>query len=157
MLVAPVFEWARLQIPFEPPENYSLAILLEAPDQYDALVLSLPGGGFERELDLGMGAENFLGGRENPDGAQYQGRPFWSDQPNELLVSVRTNGVRVECNGEQLIDWKGDPKMLLPPDKWGLPNKSQLGIGCWNTQYRIRKLELRPLTCAPPAPVIREK
>lgn len=144
-LVAPVLEWARLQIPFEPPDEYSLKIVLRAPAGYDAFVLLLPGDGFERELDLGMGEESFLGGRENPSGARYKGQLFRPDQLNDLLISVRKAGVRVECNGESIIDWQGDPRQLSPPDKWIFPKKSQLGIGCWKSEYRISKLELQPL------------
>ena len=156
-LVAPAVEFARLQIPYAPPDEYELQIVLEKPPIFQGIIVALPVDGVKHGLlvlDMGVpeGAISLLaleGVNHEDNRTVHRGLVLIDDKPNEVSILVRKSGIQVDCNDARIIDWAGERKQLADQDAWSFPDKTQLGIGCWNIEHRITKLALRPLDRSP--------
>ena len=57
---------------------------------------------------------------------------------NQIVCTVTQNHVQVDCNGQTIIDWTGDPARLSSD------SGDRLLVGSWNTSCRVSQLVLIP-------------
>jgi len=72
----------------------------------------------------------------------HHGQVLRDDGPNTIVSTVRRDGVEVTCNGQPVIDWKGESRSLSLPHDCIVPDDRRLFLVCWGTPYRITRLEL---------------
>ena len=81
----------------------------------------------------------------------HEGTLLRSKTPARLLIDVREKSVRVFCDDQLILHWKGDLKWLTKADQWQIPDTTvrELGakrvtfLGCV-VPFRISKMTLTP-------------
>lgn len=129
-LFSPATKFARLQLPFIPPEEYDLELEVTPQANHNAFVVSLVGGGRQFNVVIDAWETSNVGGIQNMDGkaaidneTTFRGRVFIDRTPRTLHCCVRKTRVSVSVAGKTLIDWKADYKRLSVSDWWSVPNK----------------------------------
>jgi serine/threonine protein kinase len=152
-LVAPATHRARLQIPYDAPDNYKLTIVVDyGPEPSpDGMLVGLRVG--ERQVCAVIdGHKRQVSGLELVDGRESDanattkpGRFLHDGQPNTIVCTVRNNEIRVTCNDTLITDWNDDVNRLSVHENFRMPNSDWLFIGCGLAAFRITKLELSAL------------
>lgn len=144
---------ARLELPYEPPAEYRLTLIVEPLDEPNGLLAGNVSGGnrfvtlFHYALD-----GRALSAVENIDGANvgnettHEGRLFKQGQLSQVVVTVRESGVRMEVDGRRIVDWKGTAKQLSLSDYWSTPQASAMFLGAYDCRYRFYRITLEPLS-----------
>jgi hypothetical protein len=105
--------------------------------------------------------EDVDGKRVTLNDTTFYGEALAESGPSTVVYTVRKNRITVECNGNTIIDFKGDPSRLSLNKYWKVPNQECLFLGTYDCSYVIHKLELTPIpgkqdqpadTPPPPAP-----
>lgn len=115
----------RLQIPFQPPPEYDLKVVIEKKAAIMfVVILATPESQFMIVFQENKCYIHLL---ENEASCNENG--FTSNRPVTLLFSVRRTRLTVSADAKTLIDWQADYKKLSMQDYWSLPNAKALGIG----------------------------
>lgn len=151
-LISPsALAFAQLQIPYRPPEEYDVEMVVENR-----------GAGYSIDIGLAVGERQFtvvldgwdatvtglyvLDGAERPkDATAVYSRIFTDAKPRTVVCSVRKTGVGLTIDGKRILEWRGDFKRLSNHPAWRIPDKGSLFVGSW-TCYRISRLDLIPIT-----------
>ncbi len=150
-LVVPRADGARLQLPFQPPEEYVLSLTVERVSGRDALAIGIIVGGaqavvgFDNFYGTYSGLEHIDGQRLNVNETRVAGQVFAEAEPRVVVCTVRRNGVRVAVDGKPFMEWTGDPKRLSLQNQWRVPDPRRLFVGAWNSGFRISKFEIAPI------------
>lgn len=121
-------KFARLELPYEPPDEYDLKAVLETGTPTEAVVLGVfRGRGFAVSLYVG---DNRAGIFTSGSAVDIPGTALPADRANTLILQVRLNSVSVLVNDKLCLEWKPDPKTLAPNGFWAPRNQKQLGVGC---------------------------
>ncbi len=168
-LVSPGRPFARVLIPYAPPEEYDVAAVVERQGDSNSINLGLAVG--ERQflviLDAKQGAE-YLSGLDLVDGKPFMGNEttvkgafFVQGKPGTVVCSVRKDRVTVTVDGRKAIDWKADYTRLSLFSAWSVAHKNCLLLGSWTSVIRVSKLELTAVgggagrkLADPPAPEV---
>jgi hypothetical protein len=158
-LISPTDQHARLQIAYQPPEEYDLNVLVERKQGNDSFVIGLIVGGRQCAVELdGWPRDGFRSGLENIDGKEafnnettHQGRVLSSGKLIPIQCSVRKTGVTVTVDGWTVVSYSGDATRLSMRKNWAVPNPRALLVGSYGCVYHITRLELlRPIGTAEP-------
>lgn len=151
-LISPPIQWAKLQVPFAPPEEYDLTLVVSRKAGPDGLVIGLVGGG-KQLYGIVDGGNATAGGLEMIDGKAwpdnetlFRTRILTDDKPRTLLWSVRKNRVTLSVNGTTFIDWKADYRRITGNSGWTVPSKKSLMLGSWITTYHFNQAWLSPIS-----------
>lgn len=151
-LIAPEIAAARLVIQRSVPQRYRLTFVVERLTGKGSLNLGLIIGGRQTMLLLeGWGsATSGLHLLDNGPAANnettFRSPVFAAGKPSTIVCTVRESSVQVSCNGQQVLDWSGQPERLsmeggfwsnLPPDK--------LFLGSWGSKFQFSRIELEAL------------
>jgi hypothetical protein len=116
---------ARLQIPFLPPPEYDLKVVIEKKGAiHFVVILPTPES---QCMVVFYGNECAMHMLENEVYSKENG--FSSNRPVTLVFSVRRTRLMITADGKTLIDWQADYKKVSLQDYWKLPNTKALGIG----------------------------
>lgn len=144
---------ARIELPYEPPEEYRLTVIAEPLDEPNGLILGQQSAGNRFLVLLNYGGETASSALENVDGRNVgnndttrTGKLFAKDRPAEVVVEVRTEHVTVAVDGRLLIDWKGAASRLSLSEYWNTPNAQTLFLGAYDCRYRFHRVGLTPLS-----------
>src|SRR5438445_12754329 len=82
----------------------------------------------------------FLDGK-NPDAneTKWVGGLLQEGAANKIICTVRRDTIRVTCNRNVIIDWKGDSRRLSLPSDWPGSEKPTLTIGTY-TGFRFTRI-----------------
>jgi len=141
---------AMVQIPYAPPDEYDLQVVLEKKD----VMGKNPGGviglrDFAISLDIHdgntSGLETLDGSGSDANETTYKGALFKIGTSSTVLCQLRKGRVTVDVDGKQIINWSGDFKRLshIPDRKKPLPRG--MVVGCWDSAFTIIKVALIPL------------
>lgn len=149
VLVTASGNWDRMQIPVTPPEEYDLAVTFERAGGGGGFLVGLPWKG-SQPLVIVDGWAGKVSGLQWIDAKQADANEtrldgqVLSSGPNEIVCSVRKNGVLATCNGNPFVRWTGDPKRLSLGPETKVPMTSQPFLGTFGSPFRVSKLEFRP-------------
>ena len=153
-LLAPQQFGARLELPYQPPDEYELTVIAEPLDEPNGLLLGQRSGGqrFAVLVSYSAGEGSPASALENIDGKNFGGNAttvrrdlLVKGRPSQIVCTVRKDSVTVTCDGHELIRWQGDPKRLSLSDYWKTPTDSALFLGAYDCRYRFSRLSLVPL------------
>jgi uncharacterized protein YndB with AHSA1/START domain len=90
---------------------------------------------------------NLLNGRSaDRNRTRWQGEVFNDDRPHRIVCTVRPGEIHVTCDGETIVNWRGDPTELMLHKRFvRIRNEHRLRIGGWNTSFRVSELRLTEL------------
>jgi WD40 repeat protein len=146
----------RLALPFAPPNEYQLELIVE-PQPRAELVVALVAGGNQVGLVLdgwdgatsGLNLIDSVPG--NANASTHRGRVLTPLKPNRVLITVRGDAIKVICDDstsiDTIIDWNGPFDRLSFPADQGVTDRRALYLGGGRgTAMRIRSLRLATLS-----------
>jgi len=153
-LRSPAMPFARIEVPYEPPDEYDLLLTVERSGsnsfnlglahgdvQFIVVFEGAAQGGPKSGLDLIEGQPFYANETSTTE------RCFTDGKPARVLCSVRNAQVKVTVDGKTLIDWKADyERLTLYPD-WRVRRKRTLFLGSW-APVRILGAELTEISGA---------
>jgi len=145
ILVMPPTKASALELPYAPPEEYDLRIVVAgAPTRGEGLAIGLPSGENLMQVNVDAQGGNYSYVEGDPTKETFfSGRALKGDGPWTILCSVRKSRLLVTVNGEKIIDWKPEP-MKLKTGK-GAPKKI-LYAGSPYAVYRFSRITITPLS-----------
>lgn len=158
-LVSPMGVWCRLQVPYVPPDEYDLAVVVIRREGQSSLEVGLASGGRQFHIGLDGWKGDLAGlynieGKSDPTEARYQGKLLHLTVPTTIICCVRKTGVSVSVEGKTIIDWKGDLSRLSAGPTWKVPRTDTLFLGAYVTKFHIQKLTIT--TVSGPGRLVRE-
>jgi serine/threonine protein kinase len=152
-LISPEGSFARLRIPYVPPEEYRLTAVVERRKGNNSLNLGLRVGDFATVAMLHGWEPNTISGLECIEGRTAPDNPTRYEKPclpagKRIRVECFVTPKRVEVRVEDvvIIRWEGDAKLLSRPEGWRLPPGHDLFVGTYNSSFVIRSLDIKPLS-----------
>ncbi len=151
-LLSPKRFGARLQVPYCPPPEYRLVLVVEPLDEPDGLILGVRLG-TQRFVTLinytpksvGLSALENVDGRNVGNPTTISGNLLQEDRLSQVIVVVTQGTVTVSVDGRRIMAWRGRPERLSLSDYWKTPEEKALFIGAYNCRYRIHRMTLEPL------------
>jgi hypothetical protein len=139
--------FARLQIPFEPPDEYDIAVVVERKEGFEVYIgLARGSSQFYVALDDWAGTLTAIGwidGRLTKDNeSAFRGKLLTNDKPYNVLCSVRKDGVSVSVDGKKITSFKGSSDHLSNSDVLPIPNRRALYVGCNDGRCTFSKVIL---------------
>jgi hypothetical protein len=149
---------ASLQIPYLPPEEYDLALVVEQVSEVTAnqsLNIGLVVGGQQCHATINNATGSWKSDVGVVDGLDFQYREGHGDGPQlvsghpvTLVCTVRRFGedylLRMESSGREIFSWKGSPARLSMFSYSQPVERGHLSLAAWNCAIRIHRLELVP-------------
>lgn len=151
-LISPKIPGARLELPFIPPDEYQLTLIVEPLDEPHGLVLGQKSGNHRFVSLFGFNRNGIRSAIENLDGQNvgnettFEGSLFKTGRLSQVIVTVRNGGVRMSVDGRTIVDWTGDRDRLSLSDYWKTPNESALFVGSYECSYRFHRITLQPIS-----------
>lgn len=151
-LESPKAYGARIELPVEVPREYQVIYVVEPLDEPNGLTLGQVSQGNRFLVLLNYHSDKArLNAIENING-QNVGNATTSDRAlflknriSQVVCTVRREGVRVDVDGQNVLDWAGKPNELSLSEYWQTPNSNRLFIGAYDSCYRIHEIWLRPI------------
>lgn len=144
--------WARLQIPYIPPDEYDLTIVAERREGLEAINIGLVRGDaqFHAVVDgwsATMSGLSMIDKRwANANETTARGRLLENGRPATILCSIRKDGVSMTVDGRKVFDWKGDYARLGNISPLTVPDRRALYINSFNCVYRFSRMTVTPVS-----------
>ena len=151
-LLSPKRYGARLELPYSPPEEYRLSLIVEPLDEPNGLILGQRSGGNRFVTLLNYSPEKGLSAIEDIDGRNvgnettFTGALFQKGRLSQAIVTVRKGGVTISVDGRTIVDWRGSPDRLSLSDYWKTPDTTALFLGAYDCRYRFHRITLEPIS-----------
>lgn len=155
VLISAKDEWARCQIPYTPPDEYDLLVVVDRREGGDALGFGLAQGKTTFGLWIdGHPARGCLTGIDRLDGMVMEDSPvtvkgkfLTNNKPSTIIISVRKSGVSVNLDGKGIFSWQGDYKRLTKSPVWQWKDaKAPLLVGGYGSRFYFTKIQLTPVS-----------
>jgi hypothetical protein len=143
---------AYLQIPYIPPEEYDIRLVVVRKQGNGALNvgLAMQGRSFLVSFD---GWDGTTGGIDAIDGkfcnsneTSFKKKMFQDDTARSVVCSIRKGSILVTVDGNEEINWKSDHKRLSLPPQWNPLDQGSLFLMEWNSLFEIREITLTPVS-----------
>lgn len=148
---------ARVELPYQPPEEYELVVVAEPLDEPNGLILGQRSGeqrfqvlvNFAKPDAAPLSAiENIDGKNVGANASTVQRSILAKDRLSQIVCTVKKGSVVVTCDGHVLLDWRGEPKQLSLSDYWKTPHDNVLFLGAYDCRYRFHRVTLTPISGA---------
>ncbi len=149
----------RLQLPYQPPEEYDFEIEFtpESGTNMVGQALSAYQHSFSWFLDgktkagskAGFDAIDGISVASRTDGTMMRSNFLTNGQRHRSTVEVRRNGVRALLNGEPLVTWGSSPKSYERLDiskNEKMRDALHLGLAAYDRTVRFHKITVREIT-----------
>jgi hypothetical protein len=144
----------RIEIPYVPPAEYDLKMVVEKVGMIGSFTLGLAFDDTQWSAVLDAQAEGknksgldlVEGNPFNLNETTHTAALFAEKRKSTLLVSVRKDRVTVTVDEKKIIDWKADYERLTLYPGWRVPHKNVLFLGSWTAIFRFDQMELHPVT-----------
>lgn len=143
----------RIELPYSPPEEYRLKLVVEPLDPPNGLLMGQRSGvnrfavlvNFDRDDQARSALEN-IDGRNVGNDSTFTGKLLEQDRLSQVIVTVRKQQVTVSVDGNLIINWTGDAARLSLSDYWSTPNDTAMFLGAYDCRYRFHRVTLEPIT-----------
>ncbi|MEK6262385.1 MAG: hypothetical protein AABP62_27620 [Planctomycetota bacterium] len=140
--------WARLQVPLEPPDKYTLRLKVKRLVGSNTFGVGLVVGGRQTMVafdayDAPVSGLHLVDGKtckNNP--TTYKGTVLPIDKVVNLRIQVTPESVTGEADGKPIISWKGNASRLGQDEKYAMPHTDWLFLASWNSHLAISEFLL---------------
>jgi hypothetical protein len=146
---------ARFQFPTVPPSDYRLELDVErvGKDSEYAVGLGLLVDG--RQTEIAIDRKNSKGekfsGLSGDHGLavfsilnRHRGALLTPSRPSQMVVTVHRDAIEMTCDGTPIVNWKGDPKTLIPFVGWNIRDPDKLFLAT-SSEVKFNKIVMTPL------------
>ncbi len=144
---------SRIHIPYIPPEEYAIEIVVTQKERAKSFFIGLVGSGgvvtvvldHEYGTDYGLSlVDGKKVGAGNP--TTREGKVFEEGEASKIVCHVHKNSIRVTVDGETLIDWKEGFQRLSVEGAWAPKDRRLPYFGSHECIYAIQSVKLLPLS-----------
>jgi hypothetical protein len=153
-LVTPPENYARIRIPYSPPAEYRLdMVVLTDPQGGENVFVGLIKqerqflaviNGYRKSQTSGLALIDAAGADRNE--TTFQGDVMLRGRLNQVTCLVTKDAVQVQCNGRPVVDWRGDAARLQLDQNYDVADPRALLVGSHGTQLAIQSLVLTPIS-----------
>jgi hypothetical protein len=144
---------SRIELPYTPPDEYRLCVVLEPLDEPNGLLLGNRSGQnrfvtlFSFATPQGaMSAIENVDGRNVGNETTFTGPLFVKNRISQAIITVRKDRVTMAVDGRAIVNWKGESQRLSLSDYWKTPNDSALFLGAYDCRYLFHRITLAPIS-----------
>jgi hypothetical protein len=143
-----------LKLPYIPPSEYDLTLVVQTKEGPDTILLGLAKdkARFAAHID-GSYIPNYFTGFEMLDGknivtndTRYQGKLLKAGKASTILCSVRNSGTTLWVDGKKISEYKGNYSNLRERGDYSPPNHNGLFITVWDGAASFSKIQLTPFS-----------
>ena len=142
-------KFLKLQIPVDVPESYIVRARVKRTWGNDTYAIILVVGGHQCLLGLDSygGTKSGLelvAGKKLKDNLTTRNikNILPLNKSVEVTVKVTATTVHVDVDGQDIVNWSGDPAELSLQEKWRVPNESWLHLGTYWSVFDTESLTL---------------
>ena len=153
----------HIMVPYLFPAEYELTALVERLEGNDGVIFGFVMDGHAAQIgfdihDPKVSGVGYIDGKYPLDNESAYRKAVLADRkPHTIRVTVGKRSVRGSVDGQEVVNWEGDPNRLTSPVS--LSDDKNVSFGTGFNKFKFHKLELRPLSPAlahrPPANRIR--
>ncbi|MEO2029257.1 MAG: hypothetical protein ABGZ23_25560, partial [Fuerstiella sp.] len=142
-------KFLKLQIPVDVPESYVIRATIKRTWGNDAygMVLVVGGHQYLLALDAYGGTKS---GLDMVAGKKLRSNVTTREIKNvlpleksmDVIVKVTPTTVHIDVDGQELVDWSGDPADFSLQEPWRVPNTSWLHLGTYLSVFDTQHLTL---------------
>lgn len=148
--VSSVSNFAVLQLPYEPPAEYDLTVVVEKRSPL-LFYVGLPAGDRRVSvfLDAMSSTQSAMGifgqGIPGDPSTLVNGQALVDNKAATVLCSMRRGGCVVSVDGKKILEYKGDPRQIPSDPAWPATNARVPAVGS-NSPYFVSKITLTPVS-----------
>lgn len=139
-IVTPTGNYDRIQIPYEPGEEYVVTLVAQRQKGSNALYIGLvaEGSHFVVVLDGGQsGNESMVdgvGGKTSvSNDTTFKGKVFADERSKTIVCTVRRAGFQLTADGKKIIEWRApEYKKVAVHPVVAMPNPKAMSIGTFH-------------------------
>jgi len=143
---------ARIQVPYLPPEDYDLTMVVERKDGMEAFGIGFARGARQWIIAIdgwggGVTGISTVEGRSgNENETTHRGQVLINGRQSTIVCSVRKEGVTMTVDGKKITDYKGAYERLGNLENLTMPNPKSLYVVSYDCIYTITKYVLTPVS-----------
>ena len=144
---------ARIELPYAPPEEYRLTMVVEPLDEPNGLLLGNVSGGnrfatlLHYQTPNGpMNAVENIDGRNVGNESTFRGKVLKKNRLSQVIVTVRKNVVTMAIDGRTIVHWTGNRDRLSLSDYWKTPKRNAMFLGTYDCRYRFYRVTLETIS-----------
>ncbi|MGI9472290.1 MAG: hypothetical protein ACR2NZ_12185 [Rubripirellula sp.] len=153
VLESPKAFGARLELPYAPPEEYRMTLVVEPLDDPNGLLVGNVSGTsrfvtlFNHQTPDGpKSAIENIDGRNVGNESTFNGSVLKKNRISQIIVTIRKSQVTMTIDGRTIVAWQGDRGRLSLSDYWKTPEEKALFLGAYDCRYRFHRVTLEPLS-----------
>lgn len=153
VLESPKMFGAKLQLPWSPPDEYRLTLIVEPLDTPNGLILGHRSANHRFATLLAYGEPNQQRTAiENIDGqnvgneSTFVGNILQQNRLSQLIITVKKQSVTVAVDGRTIVAWKGTPDQFSLSDYWKTPDATAMFVGTYDCRYRFHRITMQTLS-----------
>lgn len=137
-------QYGRATIPYEPPEQYKIEIDAVQRLGTGPLVVGLVMQGRQIAVEVGQraGRVHALSGRSV---VGQTGEFLKLGRPSKIVCVVKPGEMSVICDGQSVVQFRGDITRWALPEEWKVPSEKTLFIGSSHCLFHVPSMTLTPL------------
>jgi len=143
---------ARVQPPYQPPEEYQLEMTVESRGG-EGVAITIPTGETQTTVALDGFGSAYISGIGLIDGkwtdqneTSKKGRLLEPNKPTPIVIVVRRNSIVVTVNGKPTFDWKGEFKRLSTHQNYSTKTPKTFAFGAYAGSFAFSRAVLIPIS-----------